>query len=104
MLRPGMTTQVEIVIEELEDVLTVPVTAVVPFGDSYLVAVEKGDGLFEWRQVKLGKTNDIVVEVKEGLKGDERIKKNPMSLLSPEERNRVLEKSAGTNKGRRGAR
>jgi RND family efflux transporter MFP subunit len=114
MLRPGMTAAVEILIDELEGVLTVPVQAVMSLGGNYLVAVEKHDGKFEWRQVTLGAANDNFVEVMEGLKADERIRCDAIGSLSPEELKRLparprlpasgsaepREKTSGRSRGR----
>ena len=53
-LRPGMTAQVEILVTELDNVLSVPIQAVLTFDDKAHVAVKKPDGGFEWREVTLG--------------------------------------------------
>ena len=67
-LRPGMTAEVEILITELDDVLSVPVQAVLEFKGKDHVTVRTPDGDIEWREVTLGITNDTHVEVKEGLR------------------------------------
>ena len=92
-LRPGMTAQAEILVNELDDVLTMPLSALLQQDGNYLstVAVKKPDGGFEWRDVTLGAStlgtgSDEQVEVKSGLKSGESVILNPITLLSEEER------------------
>jgi HlyD family secretion protein len=85
-LRPGMTAQVEILVNELGNVLSVPVQAILRFDDKDHVAVKKaGDG-FEWRDVTLGISNDESVQVTDGLQDGEVVILNPSSLLSEAEK------------------
>src|SRR5262249_52681963 len=67
-LRPGMTAQVEILVAERDNVLSVPVDAVVTYDNKHHVAVKTADGVIDWREVTLGLSNGKMVEVKEGLK------------------------------------
>lgn len=70
-LKPGMTAIVEIHLESLEDVVTVPVQAVVYEDGSTFCHVRRG-GLVERVEVKLGRSNERFVHVAEGLSpGDE---------------------------------
>ena len=85
-LRPGMTAEVEILVTELDNVLSVPIPAVLVFDLKDHVAVKKPDGGFEWREVTLGMATDTLVEVKRGLKGGESIALKPLSLMSEEEK------------------
>jgi multidrug efflux pump subunit AcrA (membrane-fusion protein) len=85
MLRPGMTAEVRILIDERGNVLTVPTTAVIQFNDQDHVAISHPDGSFTWRPVRLGATDDIMVEVKGGLEPKTQIYLQPLSLLSAEE-------------------
>lgn len=70
-LRPGMTAEVEIVTDELDNVLSIPKQALMNaggFGDSVRrVTVKKLDGQLEWRKVTVGRSNAQRVEIKEGL-------------------------------------
>src|SRR5262249_45680801 len=79
-LRPGMTADVEILVKELDNVLTVPVQAVVYYDDKDHVAIKRADGGYDWREVTLGAANDKFVEVKEGLESGEKVALNPLSL------------------------
>ncbi len=88
-LRPGMTADVEIPIVELDNVLTVPVGAVLHFDDKDHVAVRMPGG-FEWREVTLGESDNASVEVKQGLKAGESVILDPAALMSEKERREKL--------------
>lgn len=81
-LKPGMTAIVEIHVQRLEDVISVPVQAVVQEEASTWCYVESNEGL-QRRDVKLGICNDSHVEVLEGLATDERIVLNPDAINVP---------------------
>jgi multidrug efflux pump subunit AcrA (membrane-fusion protein) len=85
-LRPGMTAQVEILVTELDNVLSVPVMAVLQYGNKDHIAVKKAEGGFDWREVTLGISNDKLVEVKKGLTSGEFVALNPMTLMTEEEK------------------
>ena len=53
--------------------LTVPVSAVIDSGNRQVVIVERGEGLFEPRPVKLGLRGDGFIEVREGLKAGDKV-------------------------------
>jgi HlyD family secretion protein len=91
-LKPGMTARVEILVSELDNVLSVPVESVVRYDDKDHVAVKKSDGGVEWREVALGQSNDRFVEVKQGIKSDEIVMIKPRPLLS-EDQKRVIKSS-----------
>jgi HlyD family secretion protein len=89
-LRPGMSAQVEIIVAERENVLSVPVSAVLPYGGKNHVAVKgSGNGL-DWREVTLGLSNGSSVEVKEGLKDGESVVLDPVAQMSEEEKREKL--------------
>jgi len=71
-LRPGMTAQVSIRVEQLDDVLLVPVQAVFEHGGKHYCALRHGED-WEARQVVIGSTNDKEVVIKEGLKAGEEV-------------------------------
>jgi multidrug efflux pump subunit AcrA (membrane-fusion protein) len=85
-LRLGMTASVEILINELNNVLAVPIQSVLQLHGKHQVAVRKADGTFERRPVALGDANDRLVEVKQGLRAGEFVALNPADLLSEQER------------------
>jgi Cu(I)/Ag(I) efflux system membrane fusion protein len=53
--------------------LTVPTSALIDSGSRQVVIVERGEGLFEPRPVKLGMRSDGFVEIREGLKAGEKV-------------------------------
>jgi len=67
LLKPGMFAQMELVVAAKGPVVTVPVPAVIHSGTKEIVLVQKGEGRFEPRAVKLGARNDDYVEVREGV-------------------------------------
>jgi RND family efflux transporter MFP subunit len=85
-LRPGMAAQVEVLVNEFDNLLTVPRYSVLHFDGKDHVAVKKPDGGFDWREVTLGVSNDTSVEVKQGLRSGEAVIQNPRKLLSAEEK------------------
>ena len=79
-LKPGMTAEVEILIANLENVLVVPVAAVVEQHGQFLawVQTEKGP---QRRPLVIGQTNDKVIEVKDGLKIGDVVLLNPRAVV-----------------------
>jgi Cu(I)/Ag(I) efflux system membrane fusion protein len=54
LLKPAMFAQVELSVPAKDSVVTVPVSAVIDSGTRQIVLVQKGEGRFEPREVKLG--------------------------------------------------
>jgi len=75
-LKPGMSAQVEIVLAQLNDVLSVPLQAVFNRDGQNVCWVVKGSKVFE-RPVEVGLTDDRFAEIRSGLKEGETV------LLSP---------------------
>ncbi|MEZ5358426.1 MAG: efflux RND transporter periplasmic adaptor subunit [Candidatus Zixiibacteriota bacterium] len=73
-LKPGMSAKVDIIINEFDDVLSVPIEAVFERDDTTIVYSKGGDKI----PVTLGERNDMSVIVSEGLKEGQEI-----SLLDP---------------------
>ncbi|PHQ31805.1 efflux RND transporter periplasmic adaptor subunit [Rhodopirellula bahusiensis] len=83
-LKPGMSAEVDIILAVHEDVLTIPVAAV----------VETEDGTFCWvkseagpqkRLIELGDSNDVFIEVLAGLTEGDEVVLNPTALISEAE-------------------
>ena len=87
-----MTAQVEILVSELDNVLSVPVEAIVQYDNKDHVAVKKPDGSLELRAVTLGLSNERFVEVKQGIMSGEIVVIKPLTLLS-EEQKRTMKNS-----------
>jgi Cu(I)/Ag(I) efflux system membrane fusion protein len=64
--------------------LAVPVSAVIDSGNRQVVIVERGEGLFEPRPVKLGMRGDGLVEVRDGLNAGEMIVTTANFLIDAE--------------------
>jgi hypothetical protein len=67
----------------------VPVGAVVRRDGKRRAAVKTPDGRIDWREVTVGLTDGKEVEVKEGLQPGDVIVRDPVQLLSHEERQKV---------------
>jgi HlyD family secretion protein len=97
-LRPGMTAVVQIHVERLKDVLSVPVQAIVQIGGESWCYVAAGGGV-ERRMLKLGKTNDKFVEIREGLNEGDRVVLNPMSVVDEAQNREAAISPAGDSEG-----
>ena len=69
-LKPGMTAKAEIIVKELEDVVYVPLQAVMPYADAQACFVKNGQGP-ELRQLEITDYNNRFVAVKSGLEEGE---------------------------------
>jgi membrane fusion protein, copper/silver efflux system len=67
LLRPDMYAEAEIDTGSGQAVLSVPDSAVIDSGDRQLVIVDKGEGRFEPRPVRLGRRGVGYVEIREGI-------------------------------------
>ena len=83
-LKPGMTAEVEIVIDELDDALTVPVLGVMEIDGKFYAWVRGASGP-EKRPVVLGPSNDKFIAVVDGLNEGDEVILNPRSTI-PEAR------------------
>ena len=77
-LKPGMSAEVEIVIAEYQDVLQIPVAAIVETEDSAFCWVRTKQGV-ERRSLKLGDSNDVFTIVEDGVTEGEEVVLNPPS-------------------------
>jgi Cu(I)/Ag(I) efflux system membrane fusion protein len=73
LLKPAMFAQVEVAVPSKGSAVTVPVSAVIDSGTRQIVLIQKGEGRFEPREVKLGGRSDTSVEVIEGVKEGEQV-------------------------------
>lgn len=74
LLKPAMYARAEFASSHSKDqVLTVPDSAVLDTGTRQLVLVQRGEGLFEPRTVKLGMRADGLVEVLDGIQAGDRV-------------------------------
>jgi Cu(I)/Ag(I) efflux system membrane fusion protein len=71
LLKPAMFAQVEVAVPSKGAVVTVPVSAVIDSGTRQIVLVQKAEGRYEPREVRLGARSDTDVEVLQGVKEGE---------------------------------
>lgn len=82
-LRPGMYAAAELV-PAGRGAVTVPLTAVLPTGTKDLVFVNRGDGRFFPREVRVGLRGDSLVEIVEGLRPGDEVVASATFLLDSE--------------------
>jgi membrane fusion protein, copper/silver efflux system len=84
VLRPDMYAEAEIDTGSGQPVLSVPDSAVIDSGDRQLVIVDKGEGRFEPRPVKLGRRGTGYVEIREGVTDGEAVVTSANFLIDAE--------------------
>ncbi len=72
-LRPGMSASAEIVVDELQDTIALPIHAVYRRGERYYVYISDATGKPLVREVKIGMHNDARVAIADGLAPGERV-------------------------------
>ena len=71
-LRPGMSSEVEILVDRLDDVVYVPLQAVTYFDDKRVVYVANG-GRSQRREIEVGAFSESFIVVTEGLREGENV-------------------------------
>lgn len=84
VLRPDMYADVEIATGTEAPVVAVSSSAVIDSGERQLVLLDKGEGRFEPRAVKLGRRGGGVVEIKEGLAENDKVVTSANFLIDAE--------------------
>ena len=79
-LKPGMSAEVEIVLAKHQDVLMIPVSAVVTTEDESFCWIKTGSDV-EKRSLKLGDTNEVFIAVEDGLKEGDEVVLNPQAYV-----------------------
>ena len=79
-LKPGMSAEIDVILAVHEDVLTIPVAAVVETEDGSFCWVDSKTGP-EKRLIELGDSNDVFIEVIAGLNEGEEVVLNPVALI-----------------------
>jgi hypothetical protein len=80
-LRPGMTAQVAIRVEQVPEALQVPVQAVAEIEGRHFCLVRQDGGKLTPRAVALGTSNDKFLVIREGLQADEELLLDPRDRL-----------------------
>ncbi len=96
-LRPGMTAQVEILVNRLENILSVPVQAILQYNGKDHVTRKVGDR-FESIEVEVGSTNEKFVQINKGLNEGDIVVLNPMSLMSEDEKREAFRSASKESK------
>lgn len=84
-LKPGMSAEVEVILAEHHDVLTVPVAAVVETEDGDFCWVRTAEKTAK-RRLELGDSNDVFILVKAGLNEGEEVVLNPTAFIEEAEK------------------
>lgn len=71
-LKPGLTASLDIIVEQLEDVISVPLSVITTRGEEHFVTVVKARNTEE-RRVILGLDNEHSIVVKKGLSSGEKV-------------------------------
>ncbi len=79
-LKPGMSAEVEVILAVHNDVLTIPVAAVVETEKGDFCWVQTAEGPVR-RILQLGDSNDVFIVVKAGLKEGDEVVLNPTALI-----------------------
>ncbi len=99
-LKPGMTAQVRIIVEDRkENVLQIPVQSVVSFSGEYFSYVLTPKGA-ERRSLKVGDANDEFMEILDGVAAGEAVVMSPRTHFSKELSELEAEKSAEAEQNR----
>jgi membrane fusion protein, copper/silver efflux system len=84
LLKPDMYAEAEIETGGGDPALEVPDSAVIDSGDRQIVLVDKGDGRFEPRAVRLGRRGGGYVEIRDGLRDGENVVSSANFLIDAE--------------------
>ena len=83
-LKTGMTAKVKIILDELKDVISVPLQTVVNRQGKKVCFVQTNSGVTS-REVETGEFNDNFVEIKSGLRVGEMVLLNPPRLTETQD-------------------
>jgi HlyD family secretion protein len=78
-LMPGMSAEVEVVLDRYENVLSIPVAAVVETAQGDFCWIKTAEGI-KRRSLQLGDTNDVFTVVEAGLKEGDEVVLNPFAI------------------------
>ncbi len=79
-LKPGMSAEVEVILAQHEDVLTIPVAAVLETEEGDFCWVKTDEGT-QRRSLTLGDSNDVFIIVEAGLKEGDEVVLNPTAFI-----------------------
>jgi HlyD family secretion protein len=99
-LRPGMSSQVEFLVANRENALSVPVQAVLSYAGKGHLAVRKPGGEIELRAVSVGLSNDKLIEITQGIQSGDTVVLNPAALMSDREQTHLTQPSTSSESSR----
>jgi len=76
-LRPGMTAQVNVLVEQIDEAVQIPINAVLERQGRFFCAVPRSDGSLETREILVGSSNEDLLVVLSGLSGGETVVMQP---------------------------
>ena len=82
-LRPGLTASIEVLVERRDNVLQIPVQAVITVGTKQFTFVVLGNTV-DRKDITIGQTNDRMIEVVAGLNDGDQVVMNPRSHFKKE--------------------
>ena len=103
LLKPAMYASVELAAGQGAPAVTVPTSAVINSGTRQLVLIDKGEGRYEPRPVKLGVQGDDYVQVLEGVKVGEPVVVSAHFLIDAESNLNAALGSFGNHAGQGGS-
>jgi len=80
-IRAGYSANAEIVMAKVTDILTIPESTIEFSNDSafvYVLKTEKPEQVFERKQVEIGMSDGVNIEVKKGVTTDDKLRGNPV--------------------------
>lgn len=83
-LKPGLTAEIEIRIEERDQVLQVPVQSVITIGDNRYIFALADDGAPKRKSIKIGQASDTMIEILDGIAEGEEVVLNPRTHFADE--------------------
>ncbi|MGB7324573.1 MAG: HlyD family efflux transporter periplasmic adaptor subunit [Rubripirellula sp.] len=72
-IRTGMTAEVQIFVEQLEDALQIPIQGLYEHGGEMFTLVKRSNSSFDTVKVEIGATNDTMASIAEGLKENDEV-------------------------------
>ena len=79
-LKPGMSAEIENVLSKHNDVILLPVAAVLELENGFYCWVKSGESVVK-RALKLGDSNDIFIVINDGIKVGEDVVLNPLAYI-----------------------
>jgi multidrug efflux pump subunit AcrA (membrane-fusion protein) len=82
VIRTGMTAEVQIFVEQLDNALQMPIQGLYEHGDTMYALIQEGPQTYRTQEVKIGATNDTMVTIAEGVEEGDLVVLNLREHLS----------------------